>query len=235
MRWPPPSCSTCCSSAPPASACSASTISSACRAIGAHPQAAKLRLTQQLPRSPGVYLFHGAGGEVLYVGKATNLRQRVRSYFGSDDRRKIGPLLRETQRVSCHATADALAAEVLEMRYLHELAPRYNRVGTTWRRYCYVRLTTDAWPRLTIVNEPHATGGHLGPLPSRAVATQVVDAIHAVVPLRRCRRGSAARPGWRSGTTPCTPAQLGVAMCPCTGGADPGRLREGRRPRSRPH
>ena len=67
--------------------------------IGGHPQAAKLRLTTQLPRSPGVYLFRGAGGEVLYVGKATNLRQRVRSYFGSDDRRKIGPMLRETQRV----------------------------------------------------------------------------------------------------------------------------------------
>ena len=45
---------------------------------------------------------------MLYVRKATNVRQRVRSYFGSDDRRKIGPLLRETQRVSCHATADVV-------------------------------------------------------------------------------------------------------------------------------
>src|SRR4051794_31033962 len=80
--------------------------------IGAHPQATKLRLTQQLPRSPGVYLFHGHNGEVLYVGKATNLRQRVRSYSGSDDRRKIGPLLRETQRVSCHGTTDPVSAEV---------------------------------------------------------------------------------------------------------------------------
>ena len=92
--------------------------------MSAHPQAAKLRLTQQLPRAPGVYLFHGAGDEVLYVGKATNLRQRVRSYFGSDDRRKIGPLLRETQRVSCQPPPDPLTAEVLEMRYLHDLAPR---------------------------------------------------------------------------------------------------------------
>ncbi len=189
--------------------------------MSAHPQAAKLRLTQQLPRSPGVYLFHGAGGEVLYVGKATNLRQRVRSYFGSDDRRKIGPLLRETQRVSCQATADPLTAEVLEMRYLHELAPRYNRVGTTWRRYCYVRLTTDAWPRLTIVNEPHATGRHLGPLPSRAVATNIVDAIQSVVPVRRCSARLGCTPRLALGETPCTPAQLGVAMCPCTGAADP--------------
>ena len=189
--------------------------------IGAHPQATKLRLTQQLPRSPGVYLFHGAGDEVLYVGKATNVRQRVRSYFGSDDRRKIGPLLREAQRVSCHATADPLSAEVLEMRYLHELGPRYNRAGTTWRRYCYVRLTTDAWPRLTIVNEPHPTGTHLGPLPSRAVATQVIDAVHAVVPLRRCTARLGCTPRLALGDAPCAPAQLGVAMCPCAGTADP--------------
>jgi DNA polymerase III subunit epsilon len=189
--------------------------------IGAHPQAAKLRLTQQLPRSPGVYLFHGAGGQVLYVGKATNLRQRVRSYFGSDDRRKVGPLLRETQRVSCQATPDPLTAEVLEMRYLHELAPRYNRVGTTWRRYCYVRLTTDAWPRLTIVSEPHATGRHIGPLPSRAVATNVIDAIQSIVPLRRCSARLGGTPRLALGEPACTPAQLGVALCPCAGGADP--------------
>ena len=91
-----------------------------------------------------MYLFHGAGGEVLYVGKATNLRQRVRTYFGSDDRRKIGPLLRETQRGrqprhgrrrDRRGAGDALPPR--------SSTPRYNRVGTTWRRYCYVRLTTD--------------------------------------------------------------------------------------------
>ncbi|MCU1502396.1 MAG: dnaQ [Ilumatobacteraceae bacterium] len=191
--------------------------------ITGHPQAVKLRLTQRLPRSPGVYLFHGHAGEVLYVGKATNLRQRVRSYFGSDDRRKIGPLLRETQHVSCHTTTDPVSAEVLEMRYLHELSPRYNRVGTTWRRYCYVRLTTDAWPRLTVVNEPHASGVHLGPLPSKAVANAVIEAMHSVLPLRRCTNRLQPTVQLPLGATPCTSAQLGVAMCPCVGAADPAR------------
>ena len=60
----------------------------------------------------------------------------------------------------CHprvvkAAQDQIALLNTNTRYLHELTPRYNRVGTTWRRYSYVRLTTDAWPRLTIVNEPH--------------------------------------------------------------------------------
>ena len=67
--------------------------------MGAHPQAAKLRLTDHLPRSPGVYVFRDHGGRALYVGKATNLRTRVRSYFSTDDRRKIGAMLREAHRI----------------------------------------------------------------------------------------------------------------------------------------
>jgi DNA polymerase-3 subunit epsilon len=188
--------------------------------LASHPQARKLPLTDALPRSPGVYRFIGADGEVLYVGKATNLRQRVRSYFGSDDRRKVGPLLRETQRIAFTPTVDVIVAEVLELRYLHHLRPRYNRVGTTWQKYCYVRLDTDAkWPRLTIVRDPKPSGLHLGPLTSRAVATQVVEAIHTALPIRRC----SARPG-RTGAAgsdhQCHGAALGVALCPCSTDAD---------------
>ena len=132
--------------------------------IGGHAQAGKLRLTDPLPRSPGVYRFLDGRGDVLYVGKATNLRQRVRSYFSSDDRRKVGALLRETQRIAHTVTHHPITAEVLELRYLHRLNPRYNRANTTWQKYCYVRLTTDeAWPRLVITNEPAAAGVHLGP------------------------------------------------------------------------
>ena len=133
--------------------------------IGAHPQAGKLRMTSSLPRTPGVYLFRGANDQVLYVGKATNLRQRVRSYFGSDDRRKIGTLLREAQRVTYVATPNVLTAEVLELRYLQQLTPRYNKVGTAPQRYRYVRLSTDeAWPRLSVVSDAKDAGVHLGPL-----------------------------------------------------------------------
>ncbi len=189
--------------------------------MGGHPQAGKLKLTHQLPRSPGVYRFLDGQDRVLYVGKATNLRQRVRSYFSSDDRRKIGPLLRETQRLAHTTTPDALSAEVLELRYLHRLAPRYNRAGTTWQKYCYVRLTTDeAWPRLVVTNEPAASGVHLGPLSSKTMAAAVIEAIQSALPIRRCntRIGRNHRPA--AGAAPCRGAQLGVAMCPCAGGAD---------------
>ena len=189
--------------------------------MSGHPQAGKLKLTHQLPRSPGVYRFLGAYDEVLYVGKATNLRQRVRSYFSSDDRRKIGPLLRETQRLAHTATADPISAEILELRYLHRLNPRYNRVGTTWNKYCYVRVTTDEpWPRLVITTEPAASGLHIGPLSSRATATAVIEAVQSALPIRRCRAklGRNFKPA--AGAAPCTGARLGVALCPCSGTAD---------------
>jgi DNA polymerase-3 subunit epsilon len=191
--------------------------------IGAHPQAGKLRMTAGLPRTPGVYLFRGSNDQVLYVGKATNLRQRVRSYFGSDDRRKIGTLLREARRVTYVTTPNVLAAEVLELRYLQQLAPRYNRVGTTPQKYRYVRLSIDeTWPRLSVVNDATAAGVHLGPLPSKAAADAVVEALQSVFPLRRCttRLGRTFQP--QLNAIMCTPAQLGVAMCPCAGNADAG-------------
>ena len=189
--------------------------------MGRHPQASKLRLTHTLPRTPGVYRFLDAQGRTLYVGKATNLRSRVRSYFSTDERRKIGALLREAQQVAHTPLPDPLAAEVLEGRYLHRLAPRYNRVGTTWQKYCYVRLTTDeAFPRLTITSEPAATGLHIGPLPTRSMAVAVVEAVQSAVPIRRCTTRIGTTRRTRSGAVPCRGAELGVALCPCTGDLD---------------
>jgi DNA polymerase-3 subunit epsilon len=190
--------------------------------LAGHPQSAKLKMTADLPRSPGVYMFRGQRDEILYVGKATNLRQRVRSYFGSDDRRKIGPMLRETQSVTHLDLPDALTAEVIESRLISRLLPRYNRAGTRSDKYCYVKLDVDSpWPRLSVVKNASATGVHLGPLPSRTMANLVVEAIQTAVPLRRCT----VRMG-RGYTAPdnapvCTAAQLGVALCPCSGTADP--------------
>lgn len=194
--------------------------------LAGHPQASKLKMTDRLPRSPGVYMFRGDRDEVLYVGKATNLRQRVRSYFGSDDRRKVGPLLRETQSVDHIPLPDPLTAEIIEQRLIARLLPRYNRKGTRVDKYCYVRLDTEAaWPRLSIVKRPAASGEHLGPLTSRRTAQQVIEALQTAIPLRRCsaRLGRSFHPA--ADAVECGAAQLGVAHCPCAGTADAAEYR----------
>lgn len=156
--------------------------------MAGHPQADKLRLTERLPRRPGVYLFRAKDGRVLYVGKATNLRSRVRSYFSTDERRKIGSLLRETARIDHKVCPSTLEASVLEARLIRTLEPRYNAHGTRWRRYPYLKLTLDeAFPRLSVVRTVRDDGGlYLGPLRSAQQAKAVAEAIESVVPLRRC-------------------------------------------------
>lgn len=184
--------------------------------VKGHPQVAKLRLTADLPRRPGVYLFRDAGGRVLYVGKARNLRQRVRGYFTGDERRKVGQLLREVAAVDHVVCATDLEAAVLEVRLVHEHVPRFNRQLKRWRRYAYLKLTLDErFPRLSVVRAPKRDDGclYLGPLGSTAAARLVAEAIEAVVPLRRCTR----RPPRTPLPAPCAPAQLGVATCPCSG------------------
>lgn len=190
--------------------------------LAGHAQAGKLSLTAELPRSPGVYLFRDARGELLYVGKATDLRQRVRSYFGSDDRRRTGPLLRELHRIDHVGTLDVVTAEVLEQRLIARHLPRYNRTGTRVDRYCYVQLdVASPWPRLSIVKRPATDAVVLGPITSRRVATSVVEALHDAIPLRRCTTRLTRR--WRPDpdAVPCAAAQLGRAPCPCAGAADP--------------
>lgn len=188
--------------------------------LHAHPQAAKLRMTTALPRRPGVYLFVGEHDEVLYVGKAANLRQRVRSYFSTDERRKVAPLLREVRAIRHRPCATTLEAAVLELRLIHHLQPRYNAVGTR-RKPAWLRLTlSEPFPRLVVARAPRGGSDlELGPLSSAAVARQVADAIEAVAPLRRCTL--TVRPGVPVRSAPCAPAQLGVAHCPCAGGCTP--------------
>ena len=181
--------------------------------MAGHAQAPKLRLTEGLPRSPGVYLFRDQRGAVLYVGKAANLRSRVRSYFSSDTRRKIGGLLREATRVDHIVCTGQLEAAVLEVRLIHRHEPRYNRQGKRTTAYSYVKLTkNERFPRLSVARKPKNDGGlYLGPLPSARFAKRVIEAIETATPIRRCSGTKTNR------SAPCAAAQLGVAACPCSG------------------
>ncbi len=182
--------------------------------------ASKLALTDDLPRAPGVYVFRDRRGEPLYVGKATNLRSRVRSYFNADRRRKVQQLLAEAHDIDHRECESTLEAAVRELRLIQSHQPRFNRQGKRAPKPCWVKVTNEAFPRLSIARTHKDDGGtYLGPLRSRRAAQDIVDAIHSVVPLRRCTDNP--RTATRSG--PCAAAQIGTAMCPCADGCDPAR------------
>jgi DNA polymerase-3 subunit epsilon len=172
----------------------------------------KIHLTDALPREPGVYLFRDRHRNVIYVGKATNLRARVRQYFYGDQRRIIGNLMRELDTVDHIACRTPLEAEITELRLIHAHHPRYNRRSRPPKSSHWVKLTDEVFPRLSVVRTLKENGlAYLGPFRSKRAADQVVAALWDATLIRRCT----SRPGTRSAR--CAPAQMGVAYCPCDG------------------
>jgi DNA polymerase-3 subunit epsilon len=180
----------------------------------------KLSLADHLPRRPGVYLFKDRDGQVIYVGKASNLRSRVRTYFYGDQRRRVGDMLRQLDRIDYRGCANALEAEITELRLIHALRPRFNQRSRPPRRQLYLKLTRERFPRLSLAHKLSTDGLlWLGPFRSKAAADQVMEALWDATLLRRCRGSAGSR------SAPCASAQLGVAICPCAGNLDQAEYR----------
>lgn len=175
----------------------------------------KIELAEALPRSPGIYIFRDRHRNVIYVGKATNLRQRVRQYFYGDTRKSIANLMRELASIDYQVCPTLIEAEITELRLIHTHRPRHNRRSKPPKTSHFVRVTSEQFPRLSVVRTvKDGALAHLGPFRSKTAADLVMTALWDSLPIRRCRD----RPGSRSGK--CAGAQMGVAMCPCDGELD---------------
>lgn len=184
------------------------------------PHWTKASMADGLPHAPGVYLFRRAGGEVLYVGKAKDLRSRVRSYFYGDDRKKTDALLAAAGEVEAIVCGTEVEALVLEARLIRRHAPPFNRRGKGWRRYRYLKLDlTEAWPRLKIVAKVAGQGAWLGPFASRRQAQLVKEALEEAFPIRRCTTSM----GRSTRFSPCALADLGRCAAPCDDRVTPER------------
>lgn len=174
----------------------------------------KVSLVRDAPSAPGTYRFVDARGEVLYVGKATDLRRRLRTYFGQDRRRRIADLVRETAAVEWTCTPTELEASVREVRAIVATKPRYNRRSKHPERSVWVKLTREPFPRLSITSvPPDGEVLHLGPLTSRRAAQSVVDAMHEALPLRQCTM----RIRLAQDHPTCVLKDLGRCGAPCDG------------------
>lgn len=175
----------------------------------------KIKLADDLPRRPGVYIFKDRNGTPIYIGKASNLRARVRQYFYGDTRRSIANLMKELDAVEHQVCETLLEAEVTEVRLIHAHRPRHNRRSRPPKTSHFIKVTSERYPRLSVVRTLKEDGlAYLGPFRSKKAADQVVLAIWDALPIRRCR----SRPGSRTGK--CAPAQMGLANCPCDGSLD---------------
>lgn len=188
-------------------------------------QRRKRTLADGLPQGPGVYLFRDRSGRVLYAGKSRHLATRVRQYFVASDRRtRMREMVGLAQSVDALACETELEAAARELRLIAEHAPPYNRRSRFPERGCYLTLTKEAYPRMSIVRRPPGPGSSwIGPFGSRRTAELAMEAVHEAFPLRRCTR----RMGRHGGGRACALAGLGRCPAPCEAAvsvADYGRL-----------
>ncbi|MDP9410458.1 MAG: DEDD exonuclease domain-containing protein [Actinomycetota bacterium] len=168
----------------------------------------KQHLASGVPTTPGVYYFVDKHGTVLYVGKAKDLKARVRTYFnGGDGRRKIGRLVEEVAEVRVRETESELHALILEAREIKRLLPRYNSAGRDDRASWFIRLDTNEpypVPGRVSTNAPEAGVVHLGPYRSAGVLDTCIEALGRIFPLRRCDgHGGACFYGQMGRCAPC--------------------------------
>jgi len=176
-------------------------------------QRRKRHLADGLPDAPGVYIFRDGRGRPLYIGTSTSIATRVRSYFTrSETRKRISEMLHIAERVEPLVCAHSLEAEIRELRLIAAHKPPYNRRSKYPERTAWLKLTTEAFPRLSIVAKVRDDGAsYLGPFGSRRHAELAADAFYDAVPIRQCsRRLSARRP-----SSTCALAELGRCASPC--------------------
>ena len=173
---------------------------------------------ERLPRAPGVYLFKGPQGKVLYVGKAQDLRARVRQYVsGGDGRAQIPTLMRRAVDVDVFLTANAKEALLLENELIKQHKPTFNVKLRDDKQYLGLRLDPrEEWPRLSRVRRFKKDGAeYFGPYTSGVALKEVLSDLRRLFPLRSCTQGTFndyARRG-----RPCIEYEMKRCLGPCCG------------------
>ena len=142
-----------------------------------------------LPTLPGCYLMHNAQDEIIYVGKAKNLRNRVRSYFRGAHDTKTTKLVADIHHFEFIVTNSNKEALILEINLIQQYKPQYNIKLKEGTMYPYLKITHEKDPQLIITNQVLKDGGiYFGPFPNVYAATQTQHLLQKVYPLRRCSK-----------------------------------------------
>ena len=173
----------------------------------------------KLPTCPGVYMHKDSLGEVIYVGKAINLRNRVRSYFRKTSQadpkvRALVSNIAEFEYITCATEMEAL---VLECNLIKKFMPKYNILLKDGKSYPYIEVTTaEKWPRVIRTRELKRDGNrYFGPYTDGTAVWRILKMIDELYPLKKCRQQE-----FRPGVRPCLNYFIGKCAGICIGEAD---------------
>ena len=173
-----------------------------------------------LPMSAGCYLFENSKGEVIYVGKAKHLRNRVRSYFveSRDHSAKVRVMVRQIASMRHIVVDSETDALLLENSLIKTLQPRYNILLKDDKSYPWIAVTAEEFPRVLSTRQLVRDGSqYYGPYGSISAQRAVLDFIREALPLRSCRTRMTEESISRAKHTPCLQFHLGNCKAPCIG------------------
>lgn len=174
---------------------------------------------RHLPTSPGCYIYRDSAGEVLYVGKAINLRNRVRSYFqkSANHGLRIARLVNKVHDIETIVVDSELEALVLECSLIKRYRPPFNIRLRDDKSYPYIVITKEAFPRVLFTRKVKKDGGkYFGPYTSPSSVRETLQLLHKVFPLIPCGKSWSGK--WEQ--NPCLYYHLGQCLAPCAGLAD---------------
>ncbi|RRC90924.1 excinuclease ABC subunit UvrC [Streptococcus sanguinis] len=140
-----------------------------------------------LPTSPGCYIHKDKNGTIIYVGKAKNLRNRVRSYFRGSHDTKTEALVSEIEDFEFIVTESNIEALLLEINLIKENKPKYNIMLKDDKSYPFIKITNETYPRLIITRQVKKDGGlYFGPYPDVGAANEIKRLLDRLFPFRKC-------------------------------------------------
>ena len=140
-----------------------------------------------LPTSPGCYIHKDKNGTIIYVGKAKNLRNRVRSYFRGSHDTKTEALVSEIVDFEFIVTESNIEALLLEINLIKENKPKYNIMLKDDKSYPFIKITNETYPRLIITRQVRKDGGlYFGPYPDVGAANEIKRLLDRLFPFRKC-------------------------------------------------
>jgi excinuclease ABC subunit C len=174
---------------------------------------------KSLPATPGCYIYRDVNGEVLYVGKAVNLKNRVRSYFQASTKHglRIAKLVTKVADIEWMVVDSEIEALVLECNLIKQHRPPYNVVMRDDKSYPYITITDEKFPRLLFTRRLRKDkANYFGPYPSAYAVRDTLQLLHKTFPLIPCGKSWTGEPVQR----PCLYFHLGRCLGPCAGLAD---------------
>ena len=170
---------------------------------------------KKLPPSPGVYIMKDEQSHIIYVGKAINLRNRVRSYFrtsGTLDA-KVRHMVSNITHFEYIVTNNEVEALILECNLIKQHTPKYNIRLKDNKAYPYIRLTDERLPKIVFAHHrDNKRSKYFGPYPSSDRVREILNLIHDIWPLRRCQRYF---PRDFDKDRPCLQNHIGQCKAPC--------------------